>query len=246
MLKSECGLQRLSKKVVKWYDETGGNGKELESRFTGMDSRMFLHNFMYLINLLEPSAKSKQGRLVLHIHAYLCLSLRDAVSLFSRIIITDADVLKLEKHCRHFYRGYCLYFHVNPTIWSLGNVVPEHTKQIKAKYGLGLGLNSMEGREAKHISIAKFCANTAYCHRWDQVFRHEFISLIWLREQGISSNCTKHTAKSYIPKRVSNSNPEYCTCGLNKTHSENFCRFCGDPYRQMIIRSIEKCKPVKV
>ena len=45
---------------------------------------------------------------------------------------------------------------------------------------MGLGLNSMEGREAKHISIAKYAANTIHACRWEQVFHHEYISLIWL------------------------------------------------------------------
>ena len=60
----------------------------------------------------------------------------------------------MKTHSRNFYRGYCLYFHVYPTVWSLGNVVPLHMQEMKMMYELGLGLNSMEGREAKHIAIA--------------------------------------------------------------------------------------------
>ena len=75
-----------------------------------------------------------------------CVCLRDVVCLFSGVNLTDAQIIKLKAHCRNFYRGYCLYFYVNPTVWSLGNVVPQHTREMKAKYGLGLGVNSMEGR----------------------------------------------------------------------------------------------------
>jgi hypothetical protein len=69
-------------------------------------------------------------------------------------------------------------FMLIPQYGLYGNVVHKHTQEIK--YGLGLGLNSMEGREAKHIAISQYCANTCYLYRLEQVFRHEYISLVWL------------------------------------------------------------------
>ena len=243
-LRSKCNLNRLAKKIVRWFNDTGGNGKDFDYRFTGKDSRMFLHNFMFLISILEGQAKSPQAKLIVHIHAYLCL--RNAVSLFSRINISDEDVHELKIHCKNFYRGYCLYLHVNPTVWSIGNVVPVHTQDMKLRYGLGLGLNSMEGRESKHIAIAKYSTNTAFLHRWEQVFRHEYISLIWLRQQGYNVKVNTTTTSSYIPKRVYSKNPEFCNCGFNKPVSDNVCRFCNHKLRRMIKESIEKCKVIEV
>lgn len=34
----KCGLSRLAKKVIKWFDKTKANGKQFEYRFTGKDS----------------------------------------------------------------------------------------------------------------------------------------------------------------------------------------------------------------
>ena len=90
-LKSKCGLNRLAKRIIRGFNDTGANGKDFDYRFTGKDSRMFLYNFMFLINVLETLAKNEQARLVIHIHAYLCLCLRNAVSLFSRVKITDDE-----------------------------------------------------------------------------------------------------------------------------------------------------------
>jgi hypothetical protein len=102
---------------------------------------------------------------------------------------------------------------------------------MMTKYGLGLGLNSMEGREAKHVAIYKYAANTAYLYRWEQVFRHEYISLIWLRQQGYNAKIKAPSAtRSYIPKRVSSKNPEFCYCGFNKNVSDEFYR-CIKEYR---------------
>lgn len=136
ILRSKCHLQRLAKKIIRWFNETLGEGKEFDYRFTGKDSRLFLQNFMFIIDILESAAKSQQTVLLVHIHAYLCLCLRDAVSLFSRVNITDEQVCNLKSLCTDIYRGYCLYLsNVNPTIWSLGNLVPQHTEEMKAKYG---------------------------------------------------------------------------------------------------------------
>ena len=165
------------------------------------------------------------------------------MSQFSRVNITDEQVTELRDYCKSFFRGYCLFFNVNPTIWTLGNVVPLHVEQMKAKYGLGLGLNSMEGREAKHIAIARYSQNTVYHHRWEQIFQHEYISLIWLREKGYNTNQSSVSAKpTYLPKRVVE-NPEFCICGLEKRDpSDTKCRFCSDTLRSKIMVSIEKCK----
>ena len=242
-LRGKCKLSRLAKRIVRWYDDCASCGKDFEYRFTGKDSRMFLHNFMFLIDLLEKNASEKSE--ILHIHAYLCLCLRNAVSLFSRVNITDEQVQELEKYCREYYRGYWLFLSVNPTVWTLGQVVPEHTKEMKVSYGMGLGINSMEGREAKHIAIAKYAANTMHSCRWEQVFHHEYISLVWLRSHGYTTNINNSlssTPLSYIPKRVFNKDPHFCNCGLDKVISDKFCRFCGHGMREKIKDCIVKCK----
>ncbi len=166
-LRSKCSISRLAKKVQNWFNETGGKGKDFDYRFTGKDSRLFLHNFMFLIDVLEQ-VLTGMGKKVLHIHACLCL--RECVSLFSRVTISDKQVSRLEEQCTSFYRGYNLFFNISSTIWTLGYVVPAHTQDMKSKYGLGLGLNSMEGREAKHIAIATYARNNTYQHWWEQIF----------------------------------------------------------------------------
>ena len=47
ILRSQCSLSRLAKKIIKWFNDTRANGKDFDYRFTGKDSRLFLHNFMF-------------------------------------------------------------------------------------------------------------------------------------------------------------------------------------------------------
>ena len=96
---------------------------------------------MFLIDILEegtvPPGNKKKTSISMHISAFVF----ENVSRFSCVNITDEQVTELRDYCESFFCRYCLFFNVNPTIWTLGNVVPLHVEQMKAtgKYGLDLG-----------------------------------------------------------------------------------------------------------
>ena len=48
---------------------------------------------------------------------------------------------------------------------------------------LGVGVNSMQGRKAKHVSIAQYAKHATLSSRFVLVFRHDYITGIWLRMQ---------------------------------------------------------------
>ena len=93
--------------------------------------------------------------------------------------------------------------------------------------GFRLGLNSMQGREAKHIKLTKYIENTCNVkksmRRWI-VFCHEFVCLIWLRE--MDPYCVSYRQEkkkgcdSYIPKRVTVNDTRFCYCGLPKLNAD--------------------------
>ena len=37
-----------------------------------------------------------------------------------------------------------IFFEHHPTVWTLGQIAPAHAKEMKARYNMVLGLNSME------------------------------------------------------------------------------------------------------
>lgn len=61
---------------------------------------------------------------------------------------------------------------VNPTIWTLGHVVLVHAHQVFEKYKQGLGVVTMEGREAKQIFLKKLSENATYQGRWHDIFKY--------------------------------------------------------------------------
>ena len=240
-LKYKCCLSRLANKVVKFFDESGPDAKAFSYRFTGKDSREFLKHFMLLVDCLEPLLENNtKSKFHFHVLALLALSLRDCVSLFSRVFISDEQVNDLSILCKQFFKLNVSFFNSsNPTVWTLGNIVPVHCKDMKSKYGMGLGLNSMEGRESKHVSIARYSINTSYQSRWQQIFMHEYVSLIWLREQGC--NITKPVSTSgltYVPKCTKDS-ANFCRCGLGKQPTVSMCKYCSHPFRNKIMSKIK-------
>ena len=229
------------KKIVRWFDEIRADGKNFDYRFTGKESRGFLHNFMLLIAAVESSVQQgSKEHYTFHVLAYLCLTLRDCVSAFSRIEISGEQLAELKRNCRIYFILNCLFFSRHPTVWTLGNVVPVHTKEMVKKYGMGLGLNSMEGREAKHISIARYCKNTNYKTRWEQIFLHEYVSLLLLRERGYNS--TKPVSSCllrYFAKRATE-DPNFCYCAMKKDAQSSGCVFCLSTLRMDIVAKVMK------
>ena len=65
--------------------------------------------------------------------------------------------------------------------------MPTHAK----KYNIcSLGLNSMQGREAKHVKLAQYVEhkrNAKKSLRWWTVFRHKFVHMMCLRERNPNS-----------------------------------------------------------
>ena len=237
-LKSKCQLSRLANKVTRWFNETKADGKDFEYRFTGRDSRMFLHNFMHLVESLESCADTARQTFRLHTFAFVSLELRNAVSLFCRMTINDDEIKELTSHCTNYFRAYSFFIGtVTPPIWTIGHIVPVHAKDVKSKYGKGLSVTSMEGREAKHIAISRYSQNTNYAMRWQQIFRHEFLSLIWLRERDYNLDNYIPSKDRYVPKRVAQNN--FCFCGCPKAEVSEMCGYCSHPHRQAIVLSCQ-------
>ena len=239
VMRNRCNLSRLAKRIIRWFDESRSSGKVFDYRFTGKDSRLFLHNFMLLISSVDRHGKTSSNDL--HIISYVCLCLRDAVSLFSRVDISDSQVSELKSLCIDYFRTYALFLSANPTVWTIGHLVPAHTEHMKQLYDMGLGLNSMEGREAKHVFIGKYSVNTLQNQRWEQIFRHEYVSLIWLRERGYNTTPTSsNIMQSYIPQRVKT--PEFCNCGMTKDAQDENCWYCSHPLRERLKVCIKQGK----
>ena len=105
----------------------------------------------------------------------------------------------------------------------------------------------MQGREAKHVKLAMYIMNTCNLKksfRWQIVFRHEYVTLVWLREMDLYSVSYKKGQKSYIPKRVRESDDRFCQCGLFKSNNA-YCNICTSTTTTHIRKSVATAKVVQ-
>ena len=171
---------------------------------------------------------------ILHVFASLCLSLRDAVSLFCRLQIDRLMILR--KHARiSLFLVHCLS--KSTPQYGPGDMLfllsPGRCLVI---YGKGLALNSMEGSEAKHQAIFWNAFKTNFLNRWKQVFFHEFISAIWLQEKAYNLISASSCNKTYNPNR--NFQSDHCYCGLPV--ADKRCEYCNSPCRTQITKSAQE------
>ena len=174
-LKTEVRAGRLLKKVKKWFNS--GRKGSFDYRFTGKETEKLCHKFMYLVAALESEGDSPEIQMRLCAIAHCALELRGAVSLFSRVNIQERDLIELEDHCLRFVNAVSTMLQtVSPTVWTIGYAVPYHTRILFNKYKLGLGVNSMQGREAKHVRLQQYTKHASLASRWEVVLKHDFVT----------------------------------------------------------------------
>lgn len=150
-LRFKMKCKKMHNKIIRWFKEKRKDC-DFEFRFTGEETKKFCNGFMYLIEDLvgEDSDIEKPQNLFAPSMARMGLYLRNGLSLAVRISdINNKDLPKLEEDCR-LYFNVASMFHSNVSVWTIGHCVPFHTGQLMEDLGVGLGINSMQGREAKH------------------------------------------------------------------------------------------------
>lgn len=224
----------LSKKIQRWYnDSTGKVEKDFTFRFRGKESLAFLRNFPGLILLILNNIEKNDLKQRLHEIHYQCIYLRKLLSLTVRITDFNKDLLdEMFTVGSTLLKVSCLFDqNISPSLWTLCNAGPEHAKLCHSAYSFGLGCNTMEGREQKHQAISKYASNTTYQNRWPLIFRHEYIHLIYLRENGFDQiNCNNKKHIPYIPEVDEINNCKHCCLPLQMGH----CELCSSVFMQNV------------
>ena len=150
-------------------------------------------------------------------------------------VLMQTVLQELKDSCRNYFNACSLLLDkVTPTVWTVGYAIPFHAELLFKKFGVGLGMNSMQGREAKHIRIAQFSKHATLTARWTSVLKHDYITSVWLRKQE-PSTVEYHKCKDiYEPKEINVHG--FCCCGLETKPGSRKCEFCSSD----IFSAIEK------
>ena len=58
--------------------------------------------------------------------------------------------------------------------------MPIHLQILFDRNSMGLGLNSMQGGEAKHVRLSQFAKHSTKSIRWSMVLRHDYMCNVWI------------------------------------------------------------------
>jgi len=89
----------------------------------------------------------------------------------------------------------------------------------------------MQGRESKHQQLASYAEFSLVKNRWEKVFRHEHMSLIWLRKQTPFADNYHKCKKKYIPEHCYKAG--FCVCGLAVNNGRE-CKYCNSNLSRMV------------
>ena len=237
-IRATMSCNYLSKKIIQWYNESSGKMDSAFSfRFRGKESFAFLKHFPELVCMIISNVNTDSVVTELHQIYFQFINLRKVISFSARIEDFNVEtLLEMKKHCNLLFKS-CCYFNDNitPSMWTICQAAPYHAEITLKEYGLGLGCNTMEGREQKHQSIAKYAKNTTYQNRWPLIFRHEFIQLIYLRENGFDNTRYRKRGVKYVP----DSKAGFCSiCSLALSNEK--CSVCDSAYMIKILKQLNQ------
>ena len=234
---SNMNSNHLSKKLIAWFNENNLQSTDkFQFRFRGKESKNYLKYFPQLLHFLYSKVKSEASRYRLVQIFYGSFNLRVLISYSARITdIKVIDINVMKDAGRNLFISLCLFEkNVSPSLWNLCHAAPEHSKHCIEEYGVGLGINTMEGREQKHQQIEKYSSKATFQNRWNFIFQHEYIQLLYLRMHGFDQIKYNKRKYQYIPENE----PHSCICSLPLENMK--CPLCGSNEMLNVTETIKK------
>ena len=82
-----------------------------------------------------------------------------------------------------------------------------------------------------------FASHSTVANRWEKGFKHEFLSLVWLREKDSFSDIYSHSDTSFFPDNLDND--DICPCGLQVDGGDK-CKLCSEESMEWIDSTLEQ------
>ena len=176
----------------------------------------------------------KKPNKLLRVHAVHELGIHfvNACVWISSVHISEETLAQVEEAYAVYYNLHLFYLDRLPLcVWTLGYVAPMHARLAWERFGCGLGINSAQGREAKHQHVKVFVKHSTSLCRWEKVFLHDYMETIY-----IPIECKRSTHK---PKSVMfnfKSRDSCARCGNSKLP----CSFCSHTASDLLYKSAKQ------
>ena len=96
---------------------------------------------------------------------------------------------------------------------------------------MGLGINSMQGREAKHVRVSEFAKHSTKSTKWSMVLRHDYMCNVWIPMHEPSRILYTTHKYQYIPKEIELEN--FCYCGFPTCKGKQ-CSICKSDFYKAV------------
>ena len=152
-----CGLQFLVPSIKAHFDDEKKRFNKIPTRIIGEQAIAIARYGYRLVDSLEFSDESAVQK-VKHLSlSRIMLYLRNACATFNKVSSTKPELLELDENCKLYFNLLCLFFprHINVTSWTVGYALPYHALKLYDMYGVGYGIISQQGKEAKHSAVKK-------------------------------------------------------------------------------------------
>ncbi len=234
----ESGGQRLANSLKTMWDQ---KAKSLDYRFRGQEVVVMCQTFHKLTEHLRHHVSTvnewMMELLLFHRLGYL---LREIARDMSRVHVSEEILHQLESNCRTYHtlkavaKKGALFHQIDFTI---GYVVPYRAWVLFRKFGLGLGIASMQGREHKHEVLKRFLSNTQAQRKWeqalfyDEVICHFLPTVLGMEVKAYTNSSAKRTGYSrFIPKLSEQNESFLCSaadCALCSSDNANVAVVTG-------------------
>jgi hypothetical protein len=152
-----CALQFLVPYIKAHLDDEKKRFNKIPTRIIGEQAiaiARYGHRLVDILEFPDESAVQKVKRLSL---SRIMLYLRNACPTFNKVSSTKPELLELDENCKLYFNLLCLFFtrHINVTSWTVGYALIYHALKLYDMYGVGYGIISQQGKEAKHSAVKK-------------------------------------------------------------------------------------------
>ena len=108
--------------------------------------------------------------------------------------------------------------------------------------GTGLGMNTMQGREAKRVHIASYAKHSNIKNRWSLVFRHDYISKYGSHYNNHRFSHTNAQRKVLFPQGLITMHSFAIVAFLRIDTVTGKCFYCDYELTDEIVKSVKSVK----
>jgi hypothetical protein len=187
---------------------------EVKERLIGRQAIIVMHNFGPLGSLfsnLEGTEEDKMRRKALYLVGLLLGLISE---IYSQLEPSKDEITYLRLYCKAYFSLHVKFFRekVNPTVYTIGVLVPYYMHKIYEKYGVGLGYFSLQAPESKNRFVKDILSKHSNRHelkKQRKVLKDEYLLFDWLPSKGIPVQTSN--GETWTP-RV-NRDDGKCICG---------------------------------